>query len=265
MRKLLMMIIGMVWALPMLADDFNPDNPAEPYTKYKVTTTATPFGYTSGGGMYMSDDVITLSTSAYSSDYTFNHWTKDGAFYSSEQNCTYTVEAKRTDFVAVYDYTPQDPAEPQFSNQFRLFLTNNISSACSFNMTSGAKVEADTYVTVTAYTSNAYDFLGWYQGSEKVSDALSFNFLMPAENTTLTARFSYNPENPDEPNATDYTVVGDVNEDKVVNVSDAVDLIQAYLGGTTSELKMSVADVDDNKVVNVSDAVEIITKYLNNK
>lgn len=270
MRKLLIMIIGIVWALPMLADDYNPTNPAEPYTRHRVTTSATPFGYTSGGGMYVSDTQITLSTSAYNSNYSFNHWTKDGVFYSNEQTCTYIVEEKATAFVAVYDYVPQNPSEPQFSNQFKLFLTNNIPSACSFNRTSGSKVEADTYVWVTAYTSNAYEFLGWYQDGEKVSDALSFNFLMPGGNTTLTAKFNYNPQNPDDPSSSSgddvvNVAVGDVNEDKIVNVSDAVDLLQSYLNGVTDELKLSVADVDNNGVVNVSDAVEIISKYLNNK
>ena len=76
----------------------------------------------------------------------------------------------------------------------------------------------------------------------------------------------------DAPNST-FTVtvkaedglLGDVNGDGKVNVSDAVDLIGYYLNNKTSELNASIADVDKNGTINVSDAVEIIDIYLNNK
>ena len=250
-------------------EEYNPEDPPEPYTRFKLTVTATPMGYTSGSGMYLLGDVAYISTSAYSIDYTFSHWNRNGVHYSDVQSFQYTVTAERATFEAVYDYTPQDPAEPLSDNRYRLYLTNNIPEACSFNFSSGSKREADSYVNVVAYPSPDYDFLGWYEGSTLVSSVLNFNYLMGYKTTTLTARFEYNPPSPGEPISAGGDVenglLGDVNGDGKVNVSDAVDLIGYYLNNKTSELNASIADVDKNGTINVSDAVEIIDKYLNNK
>lgn len=269
MKKLTTIILSLVWVIPMLAQ-YDPTNPPEPETMYKVTMTAKPCGYTSGSGEYMSDAVITISTSAYSENYTFNHWEKDGEFYSDQQTTDYTVEEKSAHFVAIYDYTPIDPAEPMASNEYRLYLKNNIPSACSFNMTSGSKCEADQFVYVEAYKNMNYDFLGWYENGVKQSSALGFNYQMPAANATLEAKFKYNPINPDEPdadpNAPQDDVAnaekGDVNGDGEVNTTDAVMVINYYLGKIT-EISKSVGDMNNDNEINTTDAVSIINKYLN--
>ena len=63
----------------------------------------------------------------------------------------------------------------------------------------------------------------------------------------------------------DYVLVGDVNEDEVVNVMDATMLIGAYLQGTTDQLPQAVADVNHDGIINVMDATEIINIYLHNR
>ena len=193
------------------------------------------------------------------------------------------MPACRDTLVAVYEYyyepvvpdpfNPSNPSEPGYTNAFCLYLTTNVSGACSFNRTSGAKVEADTYVSLTATTSQNYTFDGWYRNGIKIADTKTFSFLMPAESTTLQAVVSYNepvvlpfnPTNPDEPGYTSFIWPGDVNEDGVVNVMDATMLIGAYLNNTTDQLNMSVADVNQDGIINVMDATEIISIYLNNK
>lgn len=60
-------------------------------------------------------------------------------------------------------------------------------------------------------------------------------------------------------------LLGDVNEDGVVNVMDATMLIGAYLNNTADQLNASVADVNHDGVINVMDATEIINMYLNNR
>ena len=59
-------------------------------------------------------------------------------------------------------------------------------------------------------------------------------------------------------------LLGDVNEDGVVNVMDATMLIGAYLQGTTDQLNANIADVNRDGVINVMDATEIINIYLHN-
>ena len=49
-----------------------------------------------------------------------------------------------------------------------------------------------TEITVTASTAdNRYVFDGWYNGEIKLSDELSYTFVMPLENTTYTAKWIY--------------------------------------------------------------------------
>ena len=55
----------------------------------------------------------------------------------------------------------------------------------------------DTYllgdkVSVTATTNSGYTFIGWYNGDEKVADTLTYEFAMPAENVTYTAKWTLN-------------------------------------------------------------------------
>lgn len=264
MRKLLLIIISIVWAFPMLADDFNPANPPDPYTKYKVITSATPVGYTSGGGSYLPGTEISISTSSAGVNYTFSHWTKNGEFYTNAVSFRYTVEPQTTEFVAVYEYNPANPSDPQATNQYRLYLTTNIPSACSFNRTSGEKLEAGTNVTISVYSSNDYNFLGWYEGDNVISNALSFRYRMPEKNVTLEARFMYNPFNPGDPdsgNGDDVATssMGDVNEDGFVNKID-VQLVVDYILGKQVNINTTLADMDNNSKISISDVNLIIAK-----
>lgn len=259
MKRILSILISLAWVIPMLAD-FDPTPPAEPLTKYKVTVTATPRGYTSGEGSYVGGTEVSISTSAYAG-YTFSHWTLNGEHYSDERSFTYTVQPITAHFVAVYEYTPDDPAEPVTSNEYRLYLENNISQACSFNRSSGGKVEADSWVDITAYKSESYDFLGWYDNGTLVSTNLSFNYQMPYKTHTLTARFVYNPKDPDEPGSVTGDVQnqkrGDVNGDGEVNITDAIEIYNMILQVKTHLLKLGYSDANRDGDINISDAIEI--------
>ncbi|MBQ0023222.1 MAG: hypothetical protein KBT29_08290, partial [Prevotellaceae bacterium] len=133
MCMLLTFVVGSMHA----QEDFDPENPAEPLTKYRLTTKATPMGYASGTGQYLSDTQVWVNTSAYSENYVFSHWTKNGEYYSDAQSFYFTMPEDYVDFVAVYDYSPVDPQEPIANYTHRLFLESNIDVACSFNMSSG--------------------------------------------------------------------------------------------------------------------------------
>lgn len=253
-------------------DDFNPTNPAEPYTKYKLTTTATPFGYASGAGSYMSGDEVWVNTSAYSQDYKFLYWLKDGVRYSDAQSFYFTMPDDYVNLVAVYEYDPVDPSEPIANYTYRLYLTSNIDVACSFNISSGTKVKEDSYVQLTAYCNSGYDFVGWFDDGKLVSESLSFNYLMGTENVTLTAQFLYNPTDPDEPGGAEQDDVdmeeaklGDISGDGIIDVGDKVMLVNHYLKGETMLLNPKVADVNNDNSIDVGDAVEIINIYLNKK
>ena len=176
-------------------------------------------------------------------------------------------------FEAVFNFTPVNPLEPVMPNTYRLYLTTDLEGACSFNRTSGAKVEADEYVQIKAISSPGFVFEGWYLNGNRVSDQISFNYLMPRSNVSLEARFSYSPDNPDEPNSSGGQTgnvanggkKGDVNGDAEVNTNDAVIIINSFVNGTMGELSKAVADVNGDGEVNTSDAVIVINNYVNNK
>ena len=247
--------------------EYDPSNPAEPQAYFRLRTIVTPTGAgsTSGSGMYLEGTSVNVNTSP-KTGYTFSHWylKRTGETISASASFSYTMTDRSDTLVAVYQFNPNNPAEPSSTNLYRLNLSTNIEGACSFNRTSGSKVEADTYVTVTAYVSSGYDFIGWYQNGILLSNATSFTLQMPASNTTIQASLFYNPIDPDEPSSTPYTLTGDINADGVVNVVDATILIGAYLQGTTTELQKSLADLNHDGIVNVMDATEIINRFINN-
>ena len=85
------------------------------------------------------------------------------------------------------------------------------------------------------------------------------------------ARYSYNPANPGEPVSylrnvdKQVGIAGDINGDGVVDITDAVTLINRYLSGTTATLDLSIADMNNDGVVDITDAVAIVNKYLRNE
>lgn len=193
----LLLLVGssQLWATP----DFDPPTPPEPYIKYVVTVTSEQ-GYTSGSGKYFEDEEIRISTSSRNNNYNFKCWLKDGKEYTTDQQFTYKVEAKNVKFEAIYSYDPLPPAEPVTSNPYRLYLKTDKEGYCSFNRSSGEKVEAGSRVWLQAYTSQGFRFVGWYQGDELVSEQRGFYFTMPEAHTTLTAKLVYDPDSPGEPN-----------------------------------------------------------------
>ena len=251
---------------------YDPENPPEPYVRYKVKVSVSPAdaGYASGAGSFLKDEITTIYTSGVSG-YDFLYWTKNGVQYSTSTSFNYTVESENAEFVAVYQYNPNSPDEPVSNYAYRLYLDCTPQDACSFNRTSGVKTEKDTWVTVSATANQDFDFLGWYENGVKISSESSFQYQMKAQDCWLNAKFTYNPANPSDPTSQQANVdnpeaiSGDLNGDGVVDITDAVALINRYLSGTTDTLDMSVADLNSDGVIDITDAVAIVNKYLRNE
>ena len=109
---LLLLLLGgaAAWA------QYNPSNPSDPYMVYKVVVTATDGNYASGSGSYSLGEQVTLYTYANKSSHKFQYWTKDGEIYTTNQQFTYTVEPADVEFVAVYQFNPNNPNDPTNPN-----------------------------------------------------------------------------------------------------------------------------------------------------
>lgn len=246
----------------------NGDDPPEPMMKYKIKVQAASSDacYVGGAGQYVTGTNVYISSSAKSTDFTFSHWTMNGERINQPSSFNYTVNSDNVTFVAYYTFTPEDPVEPVVDNRRRLFLVSMPEDASSFNRASGTKVDYDSYVLLTVYPSQEYVFKGWYDGETKICDDVSFNYCMPDRDVTLTAKFKYEPEDPSEPESSgnvQVTQLGDANTDGSVDITDVVDVINAYLTNNNANISVGAADLDRDGVIDITDAVGIINKYLN--
>lgn len=268
------LLLPLLWGSSTVsAQDFNPANPPEPQAKYKLTVKASPaeVGYASGAGRYEEGKRVYLNTSSSDSDYAFKRWERNGETISTSRSFYYTTRAIDDVVTAVYEFVkfdPVSPEEPEMAyKQYRLFLSSEPVEACSFNINSGERYKAGEMFNLRAYPSQSFVFDGWFDSDgNKVADDLNMSFTMPGENTTLTARFTFMPDSPDEPQSGNQDNVdnkpsmrGDVNDDKIVNVTDATIIIAHYLAEQPNNKKY---DINEDGVINITDASIILTIYL---
>lgn len=267
-------LLAMGSILPLQAqEEFNPENPADPQMNYKVRTSVEPLSAgawinvwdENWDGYYRYGEQITLECPATNGSYSFTHWTLDGKQYATESRITYTMGSSSVKFVAHYEFKPENPNDPSYTPNNRLYLVAEPFTACQFSQTSGAKWNYEDWIYLDAYqSSTGYKFEGWYRNGQLLSKNLSFNFQMPDEEVTLVARFEYDPESPGDPfgdgsqsnvdNKPSGDVNGDVNDDGEVDVADAVRVINLCIANE----KDANADVNGDGEVDVADAVAII-------
>ena len=258
---LLLLTVAGAWA-----DDYNPENPPDPNPLFRLTVSVSPSeaGYVSGGGRYKEGQQVRLSTSRRD-DYAFLYWTCDGVQVSDQAAFYYTMPQKSVNLVAVYTYNPTNPQDPTTANSYRLYVESNLEGSCTFNLTSGAKQQAGHNIRVKATdVSQGYKFQGWYLNDEKQSDDLSFYYNMPTHDVTLTARFTYDPDSPDDPTSSqadidnkDY-IPGDANGDGDVNVTDIVEIVNAIMNNPSTRFVRDAADLNGDGEINVTDIVRVV-------
>ena len=94
-------------------------------------------------------------------------------------------------------YNPTNPGEPGVYYTLKLKCEPEI--AGSFNIASQTIQSQGFGINLSAYTNTGYVFLHWEENGKKVSSTPSFNYTMPGYNTTLVAKYEYNPSSPEEP------------------------------------------------------------------
>lgn len=273
-RSAVMLLAFLVGGITASAQ-YNPENPPDPSpqnTLYKVSVSTEPAdaGYSSGAGSYTPGTQVYIYTSP-NYNYEFKYWRKVGSegVYSEYESFAYTMEEKDVSFVAVYakkPYNPENPSDPISDNSYRLFLDCSPQGACSFNRTSGEKVESGTNVEVSAYPNQWYEFQGWYENDVLVSSEMYFQYQMKPKNCTLVAKFkkNYNPGNPEDPSSEQTDVdnpndmKGDANGDGTVNAADIVESVNAFNGKPSTKFILSNADLNSNNQVDEDDIKGIV-------
>lgn len=282
------MCCSFLWssALPAFAqgDGFDPSNPPEPgpidFCKIVVSADPAEGAYVSGAGKYkLTNGSVYISTSAKNTDdytYTFQYWTLNGVKYTTSRNFYYTPQKGTMNFIAHYEKnevvfdpaSPSDPSNGSITRKYMLYLQPSIEGACTFNVESGVKRQEGTSIYLRVYPSEYYKFEGWKVNGKIISTSTSFYYTMPSAATTIEAVLSeipFDPENPiDPPSAggdidTGDTMMGDVNGDGKVTISDIVATLSLMNGGTTEGLNEAAADVNNDNKITISDVVGILS------
>lgn len=247
-------------------EDFHPSNPPEPLLLQQLVVKTRPAeaGWAQGSGRYAEGAQVNVSTGA-NNDYKFLYWELNGQPIEAQQRFTYTMTNQSAELVAVYefDFNPANPSEPiAIPVTYRLFLEAQPSNGGYFNRNSGDAVRAGFGVYLTAYAHSGYVFDGWYdaQGA-KIAEYPSFTFSMPDANTTLTARFRFAPDSPNDPEGNqadvdNQNISGDVNGDRQVGIGDII-AITNFMAGNSSGITLSKADVNGDGDVGIGDIIAI--------
>ncbi len=110
------------------------------------------------------------------------------------------------------------------------------------NPTGGGEYEAGESVPIDANPDEDYVLVNWTMDGTEISTEESFNYTMPASNTTLNAN---------------YVLLGDVNGDGYINVLDIVWLVNYILGDPHPDFIEAAADVNQDGVINIADVVAL--------
>ena len=143
-------------------------------SSYTVTTAADPAegGTTTGDGTYAHGERVTVKATAQTG-YNFCGWYEGETSVSEAEEYTFAVTSNRN-LVARFAKNPY------------MVEANTTTGGTA----AGTGIyEYGQTATVTATPEDGYAFRGWYEGTEKVSEAASYSFTVTADRT-LTAQFS---------------------------------------------------------------------------
>ncbi len=94
-------------------------------------------------------------------------------------------------------YNPSNPSEPGV--YYTLNLKSSPEGAGSFNIANTTTQSQGVGVNLRAYNNTGFRFVAWEENGKQISTDASFVFTMKGCNTTLVAKYEYDPNNPSEP------------------------------------------------------------------
>lgn len=150
-------------------------------TKYNITVNSNDenFGSVSGGGEIIAGENATISANA-NEGYKFVNWTVEGNVKSRDNPYTFKAEEDVTvvgNFRKLKDFTVTLVSDPEAGG----------------TLTGGGSFKEDSEVTINATANPDYEFSGWYDGENLVSNQSEYNFTI-TENVNLTGKFIYQLE-----------------------------------------------------------------------
>jgi len=182
------------------AQDFDPQSPVEPgQLTYKLKLNVSPEGagsVSSNVGLNIVPNGDVTVTANPSTGWEFVNWTdEEGTEVSTNKYYSFKKAAKTETLTANFRFNPDGPSEPNdLPHQLELVAEEGGSVSGGGYYLNGASAN------IYAYPGSNYEFAGWYRadGTLYSSDA-STTYTMGTEVVTLTAKFTFNPDSPVEP------------------------------------------------------------------
>lgn len=177
----------------------NPNEPSEPSTTlyYRLGLKPTQGCSVSGAGRFLAGKSIYVN--AYvESGYSFLGWTNQkGEKVSNSTSFYYTMPVDGDTLTANCVFIPGVPDEPG-----NPILKHNVTATCSdggyYSGTTGRYLEGTSH-SLTAFTNDGYEFVGWYLNGEFYTALRSFSYTIGKEDLNFYAKFVFNPSSPKEP------------------------------------------------------------------
>lgn len=172
---------------------WNPDSPAEPSSRYRLSVKAVPAeaATTSGSGHYTVNSRVTVSATATAECWQFRGWTdsKDQPV-SDWSRFTYTTTNAHETLTAHYERVATS----------RLTIAYDPSTV---NKESTSEYKEGTIVHLEAGTYSNFTFVNWTNSAgDEVSRERKMQYTVTAADETLTARYRFTPGSPGEPSET---------------------------------------------------------------
>ena len=144
---------------------------------YSITTESSPSdgGVSAGDGTFSMGDNVTVNANP-NNKYTFEGWYENGNKVADSQKYTFTVEGNRN-LVAKFS-----------QEKVRVEVRRN-------NKNGGSVSDSKTLnygdsITLKAKAKDGYEFDGWYEGSDKLSDKAEFKLKNVTRDYVVTAAFA---------------------------------------------------------------------------
>lgn len=172
---------------------WNPDSPAEPSSRYRLSVKAVPAeaATTSGSGHYTVNSRVTVSATATAECWQFRGWTdsKDQPV-SDWSRFTYTTTNAHETLTAHYERV----------------ATSHLTIAydpSTVDKESTSEYKEGTIVHLEAGNHSNFTFVNWTNSAgDEVSRERKMQYTVTANDETLTARYRFTPGSPGEPSET---------------------------------------------------------------
>ena len=172
---------------------WNPDCPAEPSSRYRLSVKAVPAeaATTSGSGHYTVNSRVTVSATATAECWQFRGWTDSkGEAVSNWSRFDYTMSNTHETLTAHYERVATS----------RLTIAYDPSTVYK---ESTNEYKEGTIVHLEAGTYSNFTFVNWTNSAgDEVSRERKMQYTVTANDETLTARYRFTPGSPGEPSET---------------------------------------------------------------